>query len=290
VEEALVDPAIAAEHLARVLSFPTLASAAAEPYHVPVPAPFAALHKYLRTTYAPVFKRLKYETVCWGGHRTPAAAAAAPPQPRQAALPCLRCHRTEPAALPRLSLHRPLQVNEWSLLLTWEGRDPGLKPLLLLSHCDVVPAAPGDWTHPPFGGVIADGCARAGPSHFSCAPSSPESRPAGACVRASAAPPRRAASRRPCRYVWGRGAVDFKSGLVQILEAVAGLLAQGYSPERTVYLAFGHDEEVGGETGELSAGPVSLGFRFAAAWGAASPALLAARDWGPRSPHLSARP
>lgn len=159
VEEALVDPATAAEHLARVLSFPTLASART-PDHVPVTAPFAALHEYLRTTYTAVFKHLKHET-----------------------------------------------VNEWSLLLTWKGRDPGLKPLLLLSHCDVVPAAPGNWTHPPFGGVVADG------------------------------------------YVWGRGAIDFKGGLVEILEAVTGLLAQGYSPERTVYLAFGHDEEVGGEKG-----------------------------------------
>lgn len=31
-------------------------------------------------------------------------------------------------------------------------------PLLLQGHTDVVPADPSEWTHPPFGGVIADGC------------------------------------------------------------------------------------------------------------------------------------
>lgn len=31
-------------------------------------------------------------------------------------------------------------------------------PLLLSSHVDVVPAESPHWTHPPFGGVIADGC------------------------------------------------------------------------------------------------------------------------------------
>ena len=31
-------------------------------------------------------------------------------------------------------------------------------PLLLQGHTDVVPADPGEWEHPPFGGLIADGC------------------------------------------------------------------------------------------------------------------------------------
>lgn len=31
-------------------------------------------------------------------------------------------------------------------------------PLLLQGHMDVVPADPTEWTHPPFSGVIADGC------------------------------------------------------------------------------------------------------------------------------------
>ena len=31
-------------------------------------------------------------------------------------------------------------------------------PLLLQGHTDVVPADPSEWSHPPFAGVIADGC------------------------------------------------------------------------------------------------------------------------------------
>ena len=50
-------------------------------------------------------------------------------------------------------------------------------------------------------------------------------------------------------WVWGRGALDLKSTLVAILEAVEGLIKAGYQPERTLYLAFGHDEERGGEDG-----------------------------------------
>ena len=49
--------------------------------------------------------------------------------------------------------------------------------------------------------------------------------------------------------VWGRGALDDKGSLVCILEAAESLLAEGFVPERTIYLAFGHDEEVGGEQG-----------------------------------------
>jgi carboxypeptidase PM20D1 len=101
-------------------------------------------------------------------------------------------------------------VNDYSLLYTWKGRDPALKPILLMAHQDVVPVIPGteeDWVQPPFGGEIADG------------------------------------------YIWGRGALDVKSGMMGILEAVEFLLQEGFQPKRTVYLAFGHDEEVGGVNG-----------------------------------------
>lgn len=50
-------------------------------------------------------------------------------------------------------------------------------------------------------------------------------------------------------YVWGRGALDDKSSMMAILEAVEMLLQSGFQPERTVYLSFGHDEEVGGLRG-----------------------------------------
>jgi carboxypeptidase PM20D1 len=101
-------------------------------------------------------------------------------------------------------------VNDLSLLYTWEGKNPELKPIMLISHLDVVPAdesKTGGWTHPPFSGELADG------------------------------------------YVWGRGTLDIKSGVIGILEAVEYLLKQGFQPERTIYLGFGHDEEVGGIRG-----------------------------------------
>ena len=105
------------------------------------------------------------------------------------------------------AVHRVLTrevVGGSSLLYTWQGRDPALKPILLLAHMDVVPVEPGTegaWTYPPFEGRIAEG------------------------------------------YVWGRGALDDKSALIGILEAVEMLVAEGFQPERTIYLGSGHDEE-----------------------------------------------
>jgi carboxypeptidase PM20D1 len=50
-------------------------------------------------------------------------------------------------------------------------------------------------------------------------------------------------------YIWGRGAIDNKSGVLGTLEAVEMLLLEGFRPARTIYLAYGHDEEVGGTRG-----------------------------------------
>jgi carboxypeptidase PM20D1 len=50
-------------------------------------------------------------------------------------------------------------------------------------------------------------------------------------------------------YVWGRGAMDDKASVMAILEAVEHLLSNGFVPKRSIYLAFGHDEEVGGHGG-----------------------------------------
>ena len=123
----------------------------------------------------------------------------------------LGLHRLLKTLYPQL--HEKLQlekVNDYSLLYTWEGKNPDLKPIMLISHLDVVPAdesEEGGWTYPPFSGEVADG------------------------------------------YVWGRGTLDDKNGVIGILEAVEYLLKQGFQPERTVYLGFGHDEELVGESG-----------------------------------------
>ncbi len=109
--------------------------------------------------------------------------------------------------------HEALQreiINEHHLLFKWPGNDPSLAPVLLLGHLDVVPVAPrsrANWTHPPFGGQIADG------------------------------------------FIWGRGALDNKSTVMGLLAATEHLLTSGFQPRRTLYFAFGADEEVGGDRG-----------------------------------------
>lgn len=50
-------------------------------------------------------------------------------------------------------------------------------------------------------------------------------------------------------FVWGRGTLDDKSSVMAILEAVEKLIAEGFQPKRTVYIAFGCDEETKGYLG-----------------------------------------
>ena len=52
--------------------------------------------------------------------------------------------------------------------------------------------------------------------------------------------------------IWGRGTIDDKFSVIGILEAVELLLSEGFEPRRTVILAFGHDEEVGGDLGAVA--------------------------------------
>lgn len=115
------------------------------------------------------------------------------------------------ATFPRVraALSREV-VNGYSLLYTWRGADPALAPVLLLSHLDVVPVE------------------SAGGRAWSVPPFS------GAVAGG---------------WIWGRGAIDDKMGVVGALEAAELLLARGWQPRRTVLLAFGQDEEVGGHRG-----------------------------------------
>ena len=111
-----------------------------------------------------------------------------------------RVHRT----LQRIDLGTP------SLLFHWPGSQPGLDPIVLTAHLDVVPVDPAtesNWKYPPFAGEIADG------------------------------------------YIWGRGAVDCKGQVISILQAVEHLIGNGFKPSRSIYLAFGHDEETSGAHG-----------------------------------------
>ncbi|XP_019962793.1 N-fatty-acyl-amino acid synthase/hydrolase PM20D1.2 [Paralichthys olivaceus] len=53
-------------------------------------------------------------------------------------------------------------------------------------------------------------------------------------------------------YIYGRGAMDDKSSLMGILEALEYLLKKGYAPRRGFYIGLGHDEEVFGLNGAVN--------------------------------------
>ncbi|WP_375739039.1 M20 family peptidase [Pseudomonas boanensis] len=132
-------------------------------------------------------------------------------KPDHAAPEFLKLHKHLQQMFPRV--HRTLKrelVGGYSLLYTWEGRDPKAKPFMLMAHQDVVPIAEGtekNWSVDPFAGTIKDG------------------------------------------YIWGRGSWDDKGNLLSMLEAIEVLLAQGFRPKQTIYIVAGHDEEVGGSRG-----------------------------------------
>lgn len=50
-------------------------------------------------------------------------------------------------------------------------------------------------------------------------------------------------------YLWGRGTLDTKNTLMASLEAAERLCEEGFVPQRTVFFAFGGDEEISGERG-----------------------------------------
>lgn len=49
--------------------------------------------------------------------------------------------------------------------------------------------------------------------------------------------------------IWGRGTLDCKNVVIGVMEAMETLISKGHTFARDVYIAFGHDEEIGGELG-----------------------------------------
>ena len=100
-----------------------------------------------------------------------------------------------------------LEMLEYTLLFKWEGSDSSLAPILLTAHYDVVPVIPGT-------------------------ESIWEEEPFAGVISNN--------------RIWGRGALDDKSGVVGMMEAATYLIKNNFQPTRTVYFSFGHDEEIGG--------------------------------------------
>ncbi len=101
-------------------------------------------------------------------------------------------------------------VNDYSLVYHLPGDDSSLNPVLFMGHMDVVPIDP---------------ISRDSWTHD----------PFGGVVADGT--------------IWGRGTMDDKLSVITLLEAMEQLLSEGIQPHRSVYLAFGHDEEVGGQDG-----------------------------------------
>ena len=95
-------------------------------------------------------------------------------------------------------------LGQRSLLITLPGSDPDLRPCLFMSHQDVVPVVAG--TEDDWTYPAFSGAIAQG-------------------------------------YIWGRGTLDIKNQVFGCLEAAEYLLSRGQSFRRTVYLAFGDDEE-----------------------------------------------
>jgi carboxypeptidase PM20D1 len=105
------------------------------------------------------------------------------------------------------------QVGHGALLFTWKGTNPSAPSIILMAHQDTVPVDPD--TRVRWTRDPWSGDVADG-------------------------------------VVWGRGALDDKASLVSILEAAEQLLQQGFQPKRTIYFAFGSDEERGGEQGAIA--------------------------------------
>jgi len=122
-----------------------------------------------------------------------------------------KMHALLNASFPTVASNLKKQIiSEHSLLYKWEGSDPALPAAILMGHMDVVPVEPG--TEDRW-----------------------EHPPFSGVIKDGA--------------VWGRGTLDDKLSVMALLEAAEFQLKAGLKPKRTIYFAFGHDEEIGGPNG-----------------------------------------
>ncbi|KAJ3218259.1 hypothetical protein HDU67_006232 [Dinochytrium kinnereticum] len=101
-------------------------------------------------------------------------------------------------------------VNRYGMLYRWKGSDLTKGPILLTAHLDTVPVPKETLSQWTYP-----------PFNGTIADG----------------------------WVWGRGAHDCKAQMIEILEAVENLIIAGFTPKRTILIAFGFDEEIGGIQG-----------------------------------------
>ena len=158
---------------------------------------------------------------------------------------CAACGRISQKSFPAFHAAAKREiVGGYSLLYTWQGTDPKAAPIALLAHQDVVPVAPG--TEKDW-------------QHRRSTASSPTAS-SGAAARGTT----RATSMRCWR-------------------PPRQMAKQGFRPKRTIYFAFGHDEEVAGTAGAKAiAGAAGLARRQARLRARRRPADHRRHHEGPR--------
>jgi carboxypeptidase PM20D1 len=110
-------------------------------------------------------------------------------------------------------VHQHMQVekvNTYSLLYQWKGKNQEEKPILITAHMDVVPIEEGT------------------EDNWTYPPFS------GAIEEG---------------YIWGRGSLDTKITMLSALNAAELLLENDFVPDKDIYFAFAHDEEIRGTKG-----------------------------------------
>lgn len=100
-------------------------------------------------------------------------------------------------------------IDQFSYVFEWKGQDANLPPIVLMGHYDAVPVE-------------------------------------ASVLNKWLVPPFSGKITDSC--VWGRGAVDDKAGVISILEAAEAMLRKNFVPKRTLYLCFGHNEEISGQS------------------------------------------
>ncbi len=126
------------------------------------------------------------------------------------------------------------EVNKYGLVFKLKGSNSSLDPILFLSHTDVVPPGdadvkdksenifrPDDKPLPAVSKVAED---------WDFGPFS------GAVANGR---------------IYGRGSIDMKGMLFSLMESMNNLIRNKHIPQRDIYLAFGFDEEVGGQQGAV---------------------------------------